>query len=267
MAKENTVKSYEDIFNEVLTNKLNDGSVEKIIGEKLEESFTKVIDSCFGYSSDAYSLLKKKIETLVVNAINTSDFDTYMVKITDVLNMALKDCKLYDHKTMVNNLNTLLTDEDKVEFGSLVPLQDIINKYKDFLQEWYSGEKDNFNDEDIQEDEGCYAYVRVDVDIKDISSDYSSTKRLLVTLTNNGPDKEGSSVTFDLIKYTTEDKFTLYNDYNYQLRDLRHLPSINIYLSKLRQKYCKIDLSSIYDSDYVYDECFDEEIMIEFDRY
>lgn len=86
------------ITNELLEN----GTVDKILREKIEEGFTKAVESAFSYGvlKDA---IKKRVEEILVPFIEGYNMSDYLVKLDTVLTDIVNSTTLSDNKKLLEN--------------------------------------------------------------------------------------------------------------------------------------------------------------------
>ena len=271
MATEKVVKeksvysqnSIDSLITEILSKKLNDGTLEKMISDKIDETILKCIDSATGYSSESYGVLKNKIDSLICNSIESSNFDNYTVKITEILNKVLLESDLSTYKTISSNLNEILRKDENVTVCGQLDFMYILEKYSEYLKEHYKYEKDAFDAMDIMSDEGEYTTISPSIDIQNISGTYSTTKKFRIELSNDGPQADECTVNFYLIKYPGNSYFNLKSDVNSELHNFKNLTSMDIFLLKLDHNYCKINASeNNLDNESYY---FDDDVTVEFE--
>ena len=79
------METLEQAIARIINEKLNDGTVERIVSEKLEEAISGAMNDVFGWNGKGKEELRKRIQDIMVPAIEKHDFNKYLVKMDTVL--------------------------------------------------------------------------------------------------------------------------------------------------------------------------------------
>jgi hypothetical protein len=258
-------KSIDNVIQEVLEKKLSDGSFEQVISDKIDEAIGNAVKEAFSWSSPAYKEVKEKVSVLMCKSLERSNFEDYTCKVTEVINVALKNSNLFNYKTVLNNLNELLDHDKDVEYGQEVTLESIFDRYNSFIEEYYQDKKYLFNDSDIEEDsesEHGWATVYTMMNIEECSSRYNSYKDYKITMSCNRAEQEpDTTVEFKLSKDRTgKVHFSISVETDWRISDIRDINRVQLYLLKLKQNWAKITADQLT----IMREITEEEICVDF---
>ena len=221
---------------EMLQVKLTDGTIEKVIEEKLTKCIGECMENMFRWSGPAKELIENKLKETMVPAIEEHDFSDYTLKLDAVLTEIINSTTLQDNKKILDNFKSLMI-EDKQEI-----------KLSDIFAKWYNYVAKNVETSglDINYDDGVsYDYVPIEMTVEDVEN-----------CSNYGPDKkivrftcehdENMNLQFEVYKY---DFMKGYEISGYGIVDLNSLKNINdmqIFLLKLGRNSTKITIDKEY---------------------
>lgn len=241
------IMTIEELMQKVLEDKLNDGSIEKIISDKIDSMIARTVEDAFSWSSPAYKQMKEQVTSLMCKCIEMSDFNDYTVKINEVLNNCFKETSLVQYKTLKDSLSMLLGNDNDLKFGDKVNFNDIVDAYEKYLKEFYHDEKYQFNSEDIIYEDCQYADLGYSVIINETKS-YWGLRDYEVILCN---DKSGSNeetvVEFKLVRDRITNDYRISVNRDWKLSDLSSMNPIYIFLLKISQSYCTIELGDDFE--------------------
>jgi hypothetical protein len=116
----------EQSISEMLQKKLADGSIEKVIEEKLTKCIGECMENMFRWSGPAKELIEEKLKETMVPAIERHDFSEYTLKLDTVLTEIVNNTSLQDNKKILDNFflnETLMFGEMIKEFSSITEEQ------------------------------------------------------------------------------------------------------------------------------------------------
>lgn len=228
---------------EVVSNKLNDGMVEKLIEQKLEESVKKALDGIFGYSGEGKKLLESKLNEVMVPVIERHDFNQYLVKLDEVLTSIINQTSLADNKKILDNFKELMTEPDKEE----IKLSEIFERYCKHVA-------DNVNTNDLEacceDGEPYYEHVTANMEVEheDKSWFKSNFDDCYVKFTCE--EDEELNCRIKLYKETKEDKWSILKGVDgIEINSLRNLSDFEVFLSVIQRSYMNIILDTEYERD------------------
>ena len=99
------METLEQAISRIINEKLNDGTVERIVSEKLEEAISGAMNDVFGWNGKGKGKeeLRKRIQDIIVPAIEKHDFNKYLVKIDTVLTEIINNTNLADNERILEN--------------------------------------------------------------------------------------------------------------------------------------------------------------------
>ena len=102
----------ENSIKDVITQKLEDGTVERLISQELEKGIQKSLEDLFGWRGDASKVIEEKIKSVMVPYLESWDYSKYILKLDTVLVEILKNTAL-DNKKMLENFKDLMLPEER----------------------------------------------------------------------------------------------------------------------------------------------------------
>ena len=117
--------TFEQKIISVLNEKLNDGTVEKIIEEKLKKGISEALDGLFGYHGEAKEVIEAKVREVMVPVIERHNFNQYVVKLDSSLTEIVNSTNLIDNKKMLENFQSIMKEPECEE----IKLSEIFDRY------------------------------------------------------------------------------------------------------------------------------------------
>lgn len=234
MTLENSIK-------DVISQKLEDGSVEKIIGEQFEIGLKKALDNLFSSYGDVTKIVEKQLKSVLVPYLEGYDYSEYIVKLDSVLVEILQNTAV-DNKKMLENFKELMTPkEEKIKASEL-------------FEKWIKHVEKNVETDglEVEYDDGVsYETVHVTMEVEeDESRSWSSFKH--ATLIFECEHDEEMNFAIRLSKYTGGRKGEDY-DISYDrapdIKSLRYISDFEVYLMALAQSNTQLTLDKTYDSE------------------
>lgn len=157
----------ENSIKDVITKKLEDGTVEKLVSEQLEKGVVNALDSLFRSYGDVTKVIEEKVKCVMVPYLENYDYSKYITKLDSVLVDVLKNSAL-DNKKLLENFKTLMVGESIREE---IKMSDIFKKWCEYCE-------NNVDKNELDFDyEG--GYINVSFSVEDVSNDWSSYKTLI----------------------------------------------------------------------------------------
>lgn len=222
----------------VLEEKLNDGTVDKIIEEKLKKGISEALDNVFGYRGEAKVAIESKIKEVMVPVIEKHDFNQYMVKLDSLLTEIVNSTNLADNKRILENFQSLLKEPEYKE----IELSKVFEQYCEHVAK----NVDTSNLEaDCDDGEPYYENVtaRMEVEHEDRSWFESDFDNCTVKFTCD--EDEDLNCQIKLYKYSNKDKwYILRGDNAIDINSLRNVSNFEIFLSVLKRGFVNIILDT-----------------------
>jgi hypothetical protein len=231
----------ENSIKDVITKKLEEGFVEKMIAEQLEVGVKNALKDLLGHYGDVTKVIEKQIKSVMIPYLESRDYSEYIVKLDSVLVDVLKNSAL-ENKKLLENFKDLMINDDRKEI-----------KVSVLFEEWkkYVGknvETDGL--EVIYEDRPSYEYVDVHMNVNyDDERSWSSFE--YATLTFECEHDEKMNFAIRLSKWNKNDNWDIRYDSKQDISSLRYLNDFEILLMKFDQNNVKLILDFDYESDEV----------------
>ena len=104
----------ENSIKDVITTKLEDGTIEKLIAEELEKGIQKTLYGLFNNYGDISKVIESKIKSVMIPYLENYDYSEYIVKLDTVLIEILQNTTL-ENKDILENFKKLMQLEEKKE--------------------------------------------------------------------------------------------------------------------------------------------------------
>lgn len=106
MNLENSIKG-------VITQKLEDGIVERLVGEQLEKGISEALNSLFRSWGDGSKVIEEKLKEVIVPYLENYDYSEYVLKLDAALVEILQNTTLDNRKMLENFKDLMITEERK----------------------------------------------------------------------------------------------------------------------------------------------------------
>lgn len=222
----------ENSIAEMLQKKLTDGSIEKVIEEKLSRCIGECIDDMFRWSGPAKELIENKLKETMVPAIENHDFSNYTLKLDAVLTDIVNSTALQDNKKILDNFKELMIEEEKE-----IKLSDIFERWCDYVEK-----KVSTSGLEVEYDDGVsYECVHVEMDTEDIESSgkYAPDKKVVRFTCEHDEDM---NLQFEIYKYDFMKGYEISGYGDAGIKGLKYLDDMQIMLMRLGRSGTKIIL-------------------------
>ena len=223
---------------------LQDGTVEKIIREKITKGFEAAIESSFSYGK-LRDAVRKRIDEILVPFIEGYDMKKYIVKLDTVLSEIVNSTALIENKKILENFKNLMTEPEM----KTITVSELFKEYKKFVAK----EMDT-DGRDVQIDDGVY-YEPMEVNFEVIEEEersWSCFDRAILELSvDEEEQQEKLNRTIRLDHYKNgKEGWDIISEFNPQITSLRYLDDFDIFLLKLQRANVKVivDKKSDWDS-------------------
>ena len=235
----------ENSIQDVITKKMQDGTIEKLVSEKLEEGVNGALDSLFGRYGDVTKVIEEQIKSVMVPYLDNHDYSKYIVKLDDVMVKVLQEATL-DNKNILNNFKGLMSPATELE--KEINVTELFNKWLDYVSK-------NINTDDLEieyDDEPYYEMVAVTARLEQEESDYSWSSIEHASLILECEHDEKMNVLIPLSRWKERSNGVWDIDFKStsDLKSLKYLNDFEIYMMKLTQGFAKLEI----DEEYIEDE-------------
>ena len=238
------MSEFEKKIAEVVSNKLNDGTVERIIEQQIEESVEKALGDIFGYSGEGQKLMEKKISEVIVPVIERHDFNKYLTKLDTVLTGIISQTSLADNKRILDNFKDILKEPDRKE----IKLSEIFEEYCKYVAE-------NVSTSDLKAmSDGGEPYdenVTANMQVEHVDKGYLYTGRFDDCYVNfSCEEDENLNLQIKLYKSTDEKTWRIISSFDaIEIGSLRNTTSFEILLYSIKNRFTEIILDTEIESD------------------
>jgi hypothetical protein len=230
----NLENNLENNVKDVITKQLSNGLVEKLVAENLEKGINNALNDLFDNYGSVTRIIKDKIKSVLVEKLEAYDYSKYVVKMDYVLTEILKNTTL-DNRKILDNFKGLMTNEDIPE---IMKVTDIFEKYCDYV----SKEIDTSNLEICEDYEPSYCDANASFEIQDIEArPYSYYLHASMFL--ECKEDEELNIEIRLSKSKDDKYWRISYDKECDIKSLRYLNKFQVYLLKLSQSRCKIEVN------------------------
>lgn len=233
----------ENSIKDVITQKLEDGTIEKLIGEELEKGIRSSLESLFRSYGDAGKVIEKKIESVIVPYLESYDYSKYITKIDCVLAEILQNTTL-DNRKILENFKDLMEYKEIEE----IKVSEIFSHWMEYVAD----EVSTF-DLDVEfDDNPRYEAIEVTLEVEyEEDRDWSTFKNAKIVFECEH-DKE-MNVEIRIKKFKEYD-WELSHVPTHDIRSLRRIDKFSLFLMNLAQSGAKIIIDVEHDDDYVVPE-------------
>lgn len=125
------MENFEQKIINAVNEKLNDGTVEKLVGQYIEKGVSEALNNVFSYCGEGKKLIEKKLNETIVPVIEKHDFNQYLTKLDTVLAEIVNATNLADNKKILENFNGLMKEPEMKE----IKLSEIFRQYCKYVAE------------------------------------------------------------------------------------------------------------------------------------
>ncbi|MBU5262028.1 hypothetical protein [Bacillus atrophaeus] len=233
----------ESSIKDIVTKKLEDGTVEQIVEEQFVKGVNKSLESLFSSYGDVTQLIEKQLKSVILPYLENFDYSRYIIKLDGVLTEVLKTSSL-ENKKMLENFKELMPAKDEIEKTI---------KVTDLFELWMNYVANNVETDDLEvcfDDEPTYENVEVRFEvIYDESPSWSSFEHARVIF--ECEHDEDMNVEIKISRWKEKEKWDIDYKAIHNISSLRYLDEFEILLMKLTQNSTKLILDSDAESDSV----------------
>lgn len=224
---------------------LQDGTVEKIIKEKITKGFESAIDSAFSFGK-LRDAIRKRTDEVLVPLVENYDMSEYIVKLDTVLTEIVNSTALTNNKRILANFKSLMTEPER----KTITVTELFEEYKKFVAK----EMNTYGRDVILEDTAYYEPMEVKLEIiEEEDRPWSSFDRAVLELSVAEEDQQkklNRSIRLEHYKNGKEG-WDIYTEFNPDITSLRYLDDFDVYLLKLQRAKVKVIMDIKYDNDSV----------------
>lgn len=236
MTLENSIK-------DVITKKLEDGTIEKLISEQLENGIKNALKDLLGSYGDVTKVIEKQVKSVMIPYLESYDYSKFITKLDSVLVDVLQGSAL-ENKKMLENFKDLMIPHEM----ETIKVTDLFERWKEYVAE--NVETDGL---EVQyDDEPYYEYVDVRFQVEyNEERSWSDMKHALLVFECEHDEKMNYEIKIHTWPKYDKGKWTIERNSVHDISTLRYLDEFAIFLMKLNQNGTKLALDSDGDGDEV----------------
>ena len=250
-----------ELVYKVFEEKMKDGSIERIVSDKINEMVLNICTDQMRYNGPARKAMEEKLSPLIMEAVERCDLSRMVEKITMILNAALKGSDVEEYDKIFDSVRNLFGANEevkKIREKRSVKMSEIFKEYKKYLQEVF--DKDDFNNYEIEYDDHPCAWIDCQMVVSADEDELFRKRGYVVELsTDKSNDKKSGDIRFKLRwDYSGSELYLKADLRDLTISDLRYCPSFIIYLSCIEREWIRVDLDKEYEEDTVDIDCTEE---------
>jgi hypothetical protein len=229
---------------------LSDGTVEKIIREKVQKGFEEAIDSSFRWG-ELKKAIENRVKSVMVPFIEGYDMSAYIVKLDTILTEIVNKTTLQDNKKILENFQFMMVEPESGE----IKLSDIFKEYQRFV----ARNMDTSGREVVWDTESPeYEAMEVHLDFEaEEERAWSSFRYATVDLfVNDEEQEEELNKTVRLSHWGNDRKqgWMIRTDCAPSIYSLKNMDKFDLLLAKLQRADVRVIVDVDCDEDYVYSD-------------
>lgn len=231
----------ENSIKDVISQKLEDGTVERLVGEQLEKGISEALNSLFRSWGDGSKVIENKLKEVIVPYLENYDYSKYTLKLDAVLVEILKNTTL-DNRKMLENFKDLMLPEERKTI-----------KATEIFEEWQKKVARGVDTSNLEIDyDGRVSYQDVEVSLtfEELEKGYSIYDR--ARLVFECQDEEmNCEVRLKRWEIGRDRNWDIEYEGVHDISSIRYLESFQIFLMRLSQAGVKVEVDSKYEEDWV----------------
>lgn len=229
--------SFEQKIIDCVNHKLNDGTVERLIEEKLEKGISDAIGELFSYSGKGKKALVSKVEETMIPVIEKHDFNKYLVKLDSVLTELINNTSLADNAVILENFKQLM--KSPVDDFSIVPISRIYEEYQNYVSKYIdTGKLDICSDDDVY-----YRDATTNMEIEKCERRWFGSDKDEYIVKFTCDEDEDMNCEFKLSNRYSDERFRIdATTIPMNIQSLSTLNSFEIFIQQLMRAWAKIHL-------------------------
>ena len=240
--------NFEQDIQRITEEVLQDGTIEKIIREKVQKGFEDAINDLFRWG-ELKKAVESRVKEVLVPFIENYDMSDYIVKLDTVLTEIVNSTALVDNAKIIGNFKSLMIEPEQRE----VTLKEIFAEYKKHVSRYM-----DTTGREVDFDDGEPKYVPMGATaeiIEDEPKPWSNLERAVLELGVDEVEQEGDlnfSIRMTRWKFEKDKGYEITCDGKLDIKGLRHMSDFEVYIQMLARADVRLSDSDRYESDAVY---------------
>lgn len=235
----------EESIKDVIQTKLSDGTIEKIISEKLEKGINDAMDDLFRSYGDVGKVIKAKATEVLVPAIDNHDFSDHIVKLDSVLTEIVNTTCLVENKQLLENFKELMIEEDR----KVIKSSELFEQYCKYVAENVST-----SDLEVNTDDGepTYESVHCTMEIeKEEGRSWSSFEKANIVFECEEDENMNFMIPISRWQKYDVDKWDIDYKSETTIDSIRRMNDFEIFLTRLKRSFCRLVIDNHDEEDWV----------------
>lgn len=223
----------EESISGVIQKKLSDGTIEDIIAAKLEKGINEAMDDLFRSYGDVGKVIKEKVASVMVPAIEGHDFSDYLIKLDTILTEILNNTSIPDNRKILENFKTLMIEDTT----KCIAASELFKRWCDYVAENVSTRNLEvyFEDGPTYEPVDCSMHIEYE---KGYSwSSFENAKIIFECLQD---EEMNFCIPISRRKKLDGDNWDIDYKEDPTINSLRFVSDFEIILLKLKRSFCKL---------------------------
>lgn len=226
---------------------MQDGTIEKILREKVEKGFLEAVDSAFRWG-ELKDAIEKRVKEILVPYVESYDMSKYIIKIDTILTDIVNQTSLQDNAKILENFKNLMI-EPGIKY---VTLEDIFERYKKYV----SKNMETVGRDVEYDGEPYYKPIGVTAEIvKEDERPWSCFKHAILELAvDEEEQQENLNFSIRLSRWDSEYEtkgYSINYDVAPSIKGMRYLNDFEIYILRLSRAGVRLLEDNQYDDDSV----------------
>lgn len=231
--------SLEAELTNVLSEFIQNGTVEKLISQHVEKGINNALDNLFRSYGDITKLIEEKIKSVMIPYLENYNYDEYIVKLDSVLVEILENTAM-DNKKILENFKSMM-----------LPIEGKTMKLSELFEKWTEHVAKNVETDGLDidyDDEPSYEYVEVTMEVeKSEDRSWSSFEHAIVNFECEHDEKMNFQLRISHYKDGRDKTWNISYDRTPDIKSLRHLNDFEILLMKMDQQHITLELDTDFE--------------------
>lgn len=225
----------ENSIKDVISRKLEDGSIEKLIEQQLEKGVVNALDSLFRSYGDVTKVIEEKVKSVMVPYLESYDYSRYLTKLDTVLVEVLKNSSL-ENKKLLENFKELMIPEERKS----IKVSELFEAYTKYVAE-------NVDTDDLEinyDDYPTYQSVDVAIDVEYDDRNWGSFEYATLTFECAQDENMNFAIKISRWKESRKKDWDISYSTSCDIKSLRHLSGFELFLTRLTQAHVTLEIDT-----------------------
>lgn len=235
----------EESIKDVIQTKLSDGTIEKIISEKLEKGINDAMDDLFRSYGDVGKVIKAKAKEVLIPAIERHDFANHIVKLDSILTEIVNTTCLVENKQLLENFKELMIEEDR----KVIKSSELFEEYCKYVAENVSTSNLEVNTDDGEPTyEQVYCTMKIE---KEEGRSWSSFEKANIVFECEQDEDMNFMIPISRWQKYDIDKWDIDYKSETTVDSIRRMNDFEIFLTRLKRSFCRLIIDNHDEEDWV----------------